>query len=135
MSEVSERLRAFISYKDISVSQFERTIGVSTGFVNNISKGIGSERMMRISQIYPELSCEWLLYGEGDMLKKSQVINGNGNCAVNGDHSVAAMGNIQINNENTEILKERIKHLEEMIAEKDKQIKDKELLIQLLMNK
>lgn len=68
---VKSRLREFIETLGISISKFERSIGVSTGFVNNISKGIGAEKMQRISQIYPELNRVWLLYGEGEMLVSS----------------------------------------------------------------
>lgn len=70
MMTVKERLIAFIKEKGLSQSRFEKMIGLSNGFVNNISKGIGADKLQRIVSVYPELNTTWLLTGEGEMLKK-----------------------------------------------------------------
>lgn len=67
---VKQRLIDFIKYKNLSQAKFERAIGVSNGFVNNISKGIGADKMQRILSAFPELNQAWLLIGEGEMLKQ-----------------------------------------------------------------
>ena len=69
---VKQRLIHFIKYKNISQRKFESIIGVSNGFINNISKSIGAEKMHRIESAYPELNTAWLLTGEGEMLNKEQ---------------------------------------------------------------
>lgn len=69
-STVKQRLIDFIKYKNLSQAKFERAIGVSNGFVNNISKGIGADKMQRILSTFPELNQTWLLTGEGSMLKQ-----------------------------------------------------------------
>ena len=66
---VKERIVSFLKEKGLSQSAFEKSTGLSNGYVNNISKGIGAEKLQRIIEIYPELSQTWLLTGEGEMLR------------------------------------------------------------------
>lgn len=51
-------------------------IGVSNGFINNISKSIGAEKLHRIQSAFPELNETWLLTGEGEMLKENGSTSG-----------------------------------------------------------
>lgn len=71
-STVKERLVSFLKYKKISQSKFEGRINAGNGFVNNISKGIGAEKLQRIICEFPELNTGWLIDGIGDMLKKNE---------------------------------------------------------------
>lgn len=66
---VKERIMSFLKEKKLSQSAFEKSTGLSNGYVNNISKGIGAEKLQRIIEVYPELSQVWLLTGEGEMLR------------------------------------------------------------------
>lgn len=70
---VKERLVTFIKRKGLSQKKFETMVGLSNGYVNNISKGIGAEKMQRILSVFPELNQEWLLTGEGAMLKTAEA--------------------------------------------------------------
>lgn len=70
MLTVKERLVAFIKEKGLSQSRFEKMTGLSNGFVNNISKGIGADKLQKILGVYPDLNTTWLLTGEGEMLKR-----------------------------------------------------------------
>ena len=70
-TSVKQRLIQFVKYKGISQRKFESTIGVSNGFINNISKSIGAEKMQRIESAFPEINKIWLLTGEGDMLNNT----------------------------------------------------------------
>ena len=65
---VKERLIAFIKSKDMSQGKFEKSVGLSNGFVNNISKGIGAAKLQRILSVYPDLNQSWLINGEGCMV-------------------------------------------------------------------
>ena len=67
---VKQRLISFLKFKNLSQAKFEKAIGVSNGFVNNISKGIGADKLQRILSIYPELNTDWLITGEGEMLNQ-----------------------------------------------------------------
>ena len=65
---IKERLKEFIWYKGLRVSHFEKTCGLSNGYVASITKGMGAEKMQMILDKFPELSKKWLLKGEGEML-------------------------------------------------------------------
>lgn len=69
---VKERLVRFIKSKHLSVKAFENSIGVSNAYVSSIRKGISSDKVALIKKVYPELNIDWLLYGEGEMLKKQE---------------------------------------------------------------
>ena len=71
-TSVKQRIIQFIKYKRISQRKFESTIGVSNGFINNISKSIGADKMQSIESAFPELNKSWLLTGEGEMLNQKQ---------------------------------------------------------------
>lgn len=66
---VKQRLIAFIKFKGLSQLRFEKSIDAGNGFVNNIRKSIGADKSLIISKVYPDLNIDWLLTGEGEMLK------------------------------------------------------------------
>lgn len=74
---VKERLVAFLKFRNIPHSRFEKKCGLCNGYVNSIRKGIGVEKLDTILRAYPELNRNWLLFGEGEMLKTQpmQTIN------------------------------------------------------------
>lgn len=72
---IKERFLQFIEYKKISKRAFQLSIGVSNSYIQNISNGIGADVLNRITQVYPELNTEWLLTGEGNMLKNLEREN------------------------------------------------------------
>lgn len=72
-----ERLIAFLAYIKISQGGFEKKVGLSTGFVNNVGDSIRKSSLEKISSVYPELNTAWLLTGVGEMLN-----TGNANTAT-----------------------------------------------------
>lgn len=87
MNTLKERILLFIAQEGISVNAFERSIGVSQGYVKNISKSVGAMTLEKILGKYSKLNKSWLLSGEGDMLKKdgvsqSIVVEGNNNTST-----------------------------------------------------
>ena len=68
---VKDRIKKFIDHERLSISAFEKTIEVSNGYVNSISKNIGIDKLNVIVEKYPQLSLEWLITGKGEMLKPS----------------------------------------------------------------
>lgn len=103
---VKQRLIDFIKFKNLSQGKFEKEICVSNGFVNNISKSIGADKLQRILNKFPELNPEWLLTGEGEMLK------------------------IENNTTSTEN-----KHLQQLVDALTKTVSSQELLITTLLEK
>lgn len=70
-SSVKDRLVEYLSSQKISKSEFGRTIGVSNAYVTSIRKSIDSDKIKSIALNYPNLNIEWLLTGEGSMIKSS----------------------------------------------------------------
>ena len=68
---VKERLIKFIRHKGITLAEFQRRCGLSSGYVNNMVNGIGYAKLEAIKGEFPELNTEWLLKGEGEMCEKS----------------------------------------------------------------
>lgn len=71
---IKQRIIRYIKSKRISQRRFETEAGLSNGFVNNIVKTIGADKLRKISIAYPELNTDWLLTGEGEMLKGEEAI-------------------------------------------------------------
>lgn len=65
---VKGRLLQFLRSKRISQMEFTKALGVSPTYIGAMRKGIPAPKMKRISELYPELNRDWLLYGEGEML-------------------------------------------------------------------
>lgn len=71
---VLERIKEFIDYKGLSIAAFERSIGMSNASFGKSLKNkgaIGSDKIENILFKYKELSAEWLLTGNGEMIKPS----------------------------------------------------------------
>lgn len=90
-STVKERLIAFINYLGMSKNAFENACGLSTRYVSNISASVSPDKLKQISLKHPELNVEWLLTGQGDMLREIHSIP-----TISGDITVNGNGNSHI---------------------------------------
>ena len=63
------RLLEFLKHKGISQRVFEGAAGISNGYVNNNKGSIGSAILSKIKATNPDLNIDWLMTGEGEMLK------------------------------------------------------------------
>lgn len=73
MSEIKNRMLHFLEHLEIGQKAFEKNIGISNGYVNNIGKSIGTTILTKIKEKYPELNTDWLLTGNGDMLNNEST--------------------------------------------------------------
>lgn len=71
MSEttVKERLIKYIKESGISVNFFERSAGLSVGYLRQLRKEPSREKIKSIISAFSDLNEDWLLTGEGEMLK------------------------------------------------------------------
>lgn len=88
MSEITERLSSLVFMFGNSVNAFAKNIGVDTANLNKMVKGqqsITKKTVHKIISAYPQVSEEWLLTGEGEMLRHapSQNVTGNNNIVGN----------------------------------------------------
>ena len=77
------RISEFIESQGISLRAFEQTIGASNGLIRKaIAKNtdIQSKWIESIVENYPHISLEWLITGQGGMLKTEQ--NGNNSAYI-----------------------------------------------------
>nr|WP_321356915.1 hypothetical protein [uncultured Draconibacterium sp.] len=71
MSSVRDRLLEFIEKKGLNPASFEKKVGLSNAYVKNIRKSIGDKSITKIKNEFPDLNVDWLLTGNGDMIKSS----------------------------------------------------------------
>ena len=88
---VKQRLVQFIKVKHLTQRDFENRCGMSNGYVANIRKSIGNDYLQSIAQQFPSLNRDWLLYGEGEMLKPRTATN-------SGDITITDVRNSSISN-------------------------------------
>ena len=66
---MKKRLLDYLSYLGIGQHKFEKKAGLSIGYINKLKGDMKLDTINKIISSYPELNKEWLMYGEGVMLK------------------------------------------------------------------
>lgn len=66
---MKERLMEFIKEKDISNRKFLLKCGLSETYISTLTGNPSGDTLKKIESAYPELNTDWLLTGEGEMLK------------------------------------------------------------------
>lgn len=72
MANVKERIYQFIEYKGISVYSFEVSIGKTKSYLRN-SKSMSSDTLSKICEVYPDLNPDWVLTGNGNIVREIVV--------------------------------------------------------------
>ncbi len=71
ISTQKERILQFIDYKGISKNKFYKETGISNGVLDKKS-GLSMDTVEKFYSTFSEVSPEWLLTGEGPMLKEGK---------------------------------------------------------------
>lgn len=69
VSEVKARLLQFLRHIRLSQVDFTRIMGVSSTYIGAMRKSLSTDKLRLLTQKFPDLNTEWLLYGTGTMLK------------------------------------------------------------------
>ena len=75
---ILDRIKLYIDTKDISIAAFEKSVGMSNASFSKSLKNngaIGTDKLENILSIYSDISPEWLLTGQGDMLKEEPSLS------------------------------------------------------------
>lgn len=75
ISTIKERILSFLEYNGIKKADFYQATGVADSNFKgkNLYSQPGGEVLVKILTSYPNISAEWLLTGEGDMLKSKHT--------------------------------------------------------------
>ena len=74
--DLKERISKVITYSELSLSEFADEIEVQRSSISHITSGRNKpslDFLMKIKNRFPELEWEWLIEGEGEMLKKPVI--------------------------------------------------------------
>lgn len=66
-----DRLCEFIAYLGISISLFEKKVGLSNGVIGHSKGKISSNVIEKAIKVYPMLNPLWIMTGDGDMIKQA----------------------------------------------------------------
>lgn len=71
-----ERLQEYLDHMGISASAFYRSTGLSRGLMDSdkLHQSLSTDKVATIIATYPDLSLEWLITGEGTMLRSEDGI-------------------------------------------------------------
>ncbi len=64
-----DRIKQFCDSIGFSIREFERACGLTRGNISNMTGAIGSDKLAKIIDTYPELNLYWLVTGDGDMIR------------------------------------------------------------------
>lgn len=76
--DIRDRIIQIIESKGVSRNAFEKAIGVSKSYLAN-TKSISADVASNVCLVYSDVSAEWLLRGEGNMIKRPSEIVSEGN--------------------------------------------------------
>ena len=66
-----ERISQFREHLGIGQTAFEVNVGVAKGYFSKV-KTLGSDKIIGIYEKYPQLNIEWLITGNGYMVKDDE---------------------------------------------------------------
>lgn len=114
--DIKDRLKAVRDYAKMGQTKFEIHTGISTGYFSRVKSSVGSDTINKILDKFPEIDANWLITGDGTMLKsnsiRSNTQNGNINTNFQGnfnDVRTSIGGSVESNDikkENTKLKKE-----------------------------
>ena len=90
--EIRELAKSFLRERKTSVSSLARISGVSQTTINDQLNGnakIGMQTIVALLDAFPDLSAEWLLRGEGEMLRTNgcDIVINNSNSHHNNNNA------------------------------------------------
>lgn len=75
---ILDRIKLYIDTKGISIAAFEKSVGMSNASFSKSLKNngaIGTDKLENVLSVYSDISPEWLLTGQGDMLKEEPSLS------------------------------------------------------------
>lgn len=73
--KMNERFILLIDLLGINRSEFSKRTGISLPVISHIASGrnkLSLEQLMKIEEVFPQVSYEWLVYGKGKWQKEDE---------------------------------------------------------------
>lgn len=137
IEQLRERINDIIIHKKLNISSFEKSIGGSNGnigkFIKKETNNITFNTLVNILNNHPDISPLWLFVGKGGIMQEMEDKEAS-------PYQNVIANNVGINNVSqvTSLLvdcEKELRHLRELVAEKERLIEEKERMIQVLMSK
>ncbi|MDE7402758.1 MAG: hypothetical protein K2M87_05040 [Muribaculaceae bacterium] len=132
--ELKERIAALLKYSQKNISEFSRFVGFRTPqavreLIKGNTKSLSEIAYSKIISAFPEINQDWLLTGEGEMLRSNGADIEN--YTASGSQAVAAR-NVETINQTQTGDAALIEQMKQRIATLENQLRDKETIIDLL---
>ena len=75
MNTIKDRILMIIEANGMTQYRFETLCGLSSGYIKSIGEDVGSTKLAKILSKFPNISPDWLILGEGEMLRKDDTCN------------------------------------------------------------
>lgn len=123
------RILEFIKNQNITIPIFFQKTGIKRGFLDSdkLDQAVSDRHFSMIIAAFPDLSVDWLITGEGPMLRNNIVQS------IEGDHNIQTAGNGNITVSHRE-LEDKISFLEDKICFLSEQLKAKDSQINTLLS-
>lgn len=121
--EVKDRVYEFVKFKGITMRKFEEICGLSSGYVSSMRHNFGKDKLTNVLTQFPELSREWLLFGDGEMLKNRNFSQNQEKVTQNNENGDNIQGqNVTIQGNNVDEFLAIIKQQANQISKSQEQI-------------
>lgn len=133
-----DRFDKYMAFKGLNDNKVTKELGLSIGTLSKSRKtnrDLSSKNIEMILNFYSDLNRIWLLAGEGTMLKNNAQIGDITNSTIVGANVNGNGNKITHYASEYDACRKEVAHLKELLAEKEKQILDKERIIELLSHK
>lgn len=133
-----ERLVAFLKHLSIGQNAFEAQIGIGNGYISNLKGSIGSEVLAKIKRAYPELSMDWLIDEDGDMIRQNVNQTNEHGDNINAGRDISLDKSVKSNIDPKyvdKLEKDNERMIQEILKLKDDLLKSQQTIIDLLQKK
>jgi len=129
---MNQRIELLLRIKDVTASKFADMIGVQPSNISHIISGRNKPSLdfiIKVVEAFPDISLEWLMFGKGNMYSQMNVISAEKEIEqlkleVEKLNKVNTQVDLFSELETTEISKNQDINTEELINEKDKDLKN-----------
>ncbi len=70
---IKKRLDLVVKELGLSGRAFEKECGLANGSYSSIRDGVGADKLNKILLRYPQVSADWLISGNGEMMKTAKI--------------------------------------------------------------